>query len=69
MPTEIGRDRIPKLMESGARLVEVLSSDEYKEEHIAGAINIPLGKLDRDNATQAGLDHARPVIVYCQDSQ
>jgi rhodanese-related sulfurtransferase len=69
MPTEIGRDRIPKLLESGARLIEAHSSEEYKEEYIAGAINIPLEKLDRESTAQADLGLARPIIVYCNDSQ
>jgi rhodanese-related sulfurtransferase len=33
-------------------------------EHLPGAINIPLKQLD---AAAAGLDRARPVIMYCYD--
>ena len=46
-------------MDGGARLVEVLPREEYEEEHIAGAINIPLKELDRE--TTAGLDPEAPV--------
>ena len=52
-------------MEEGAQLVEVLSREEYEEEHLAGAINIPPKELDRE--ATAGLDRAAPVIVYCHD--
>jgi rhodanese-related sulfurtransferase len=52
-------------LDGGARLVEVLPREEYEEEHIAGAINIPLKELDRE--TTAGLDPEAPVIVYCHD--
>ena len=67
MPDEVDRDEVRKLLESGAPVVEVLSSEEYKEEHIAGAINIPLSKLDRK--TTAHLRKDRPVVVYCNDYQ
>ncbi|MGH2934324.1 MAG: rhodanese-like domain-containing protein [Gaiellaceae bacterium] len=35
--------------------------------HLPGAINIPLKTLDRETTQQ--LDRARPVIVYCYDTQ
>jgi len=47
--------------------VEVLPEREYGEEHIPGAINIPLKKLDRKST--AKLDRARPIIVYCSNLQ
>jgi rhodanese-related sulfurtransferase len=42
MPTAIFRDEVGRLLEEGAQLVEVLPSKEYEEEHLPGAINIPL---------------------------
>ncbi len=64
----IGRDEVRRLVaEEGAQLVEVLPPAEYAEEHLAGAINIPLKELNRETAMQ--LDHSRPVIVYCNDYQ
>jgi rhodanese-related sulfurtransferase len=59
------REEGRELLDGGARLVEVLPREEYEEEHIAGAINIPLKELDRE--TTAGLDPEAPVIVYCHD--
>ncbi len=53
-------------MEGGAQLVEVLPHEEYEEEHLPGAINIPLRRLDREARDR--LDPERPVIVYCWDS-
>lgn len=50
-----------------AQLVEVLPRPEFDEEHLPGAINIPLKELNRDTARQ--LDRQRPVIVYCHDYQ
>lgn len=54
-----------QLLDEGAQLVEVLPAEEYAEEHLPGAINIPLKQLDANSAAQ--LDKARPVIVYCWD--
>ncbi len=63
----IRRDEVRRLLNEGAQLVEVLPRAEYEEEHIAGAINIPLKELNRETAWQ--LDRNRPVIVYCHDYQ
>jgi rhodanese-related sulfurtransferase len=67
MPTELHRVDVQRMIGAGAQLVEVLPREEYEAEHIAGAINIPLKELNRE--TTAGLDRARPVIVYCHDYQ
>ena len=65
MPKRAFRDEVRELLDGGARLVEVLPREEYEEEHIAGAINIPLKELDRE--TTAGVEPEAPVIVYCHD--
>ena len=68
MPTAIDRAEVQRLLlEEQAQLVEVLPPDEYEGEHLPGAINIPLKTLDRETTRQ--LDRARPVIVYCYDTQ
>lgn len=67
MPTEIYRDEVRRLAEGGAQLVEVLPSKEYEEEHLPGAVNIPLKRLNRETAAQFKRD--RPVIVYCNNYQ
>ena len=67
MPRPIDRDGVQRLVAGGAQLVEVLPRPEYEEEHIAGAINLPLKELNRETARQ--LDRDRPVIVYCNDYQ
>ena len=68
MPTGIDRDEVQRLLrEEQAQLVEVLPPDEYEDEHLPGAINIPLKMLDVETTRQ--LDGSRPVIVYCYDYQ
>ncbi len=65
MPTAVFRDEVKRLVEEGAQLVEVLPAEEYEEEHLPGAINIPLKELDRETTTRLRRD--APVIVYCHD--
>jgi rhodanese-related sulfurtransferase len=66
MPQDIHRDEVQRLLSEGAQLVEVLPREEYEEEHLPGAINLPLRKIESDARTR--LDPSRPVIVYCWDS-
>jgi rhodanese-related sulfurtransferase len=68
VPTPIDRDEVQRLQrDEDAQLVEVLGPDGFEDEHLPGAVNIPLRALDR--ASAAALDASRPVIVYCYDSQ
>jgi len=68
MPTPIDRDELQRLVaDEQAQVIEVLPPDEYDDEHLPDAINIPLKTLDRDTTTQH--DRERPVIVYCYDTQ
>jgi len=66
MPKEIRREEVGKLVAAGAQLVEVLPSPEYEEDHLPGAIHLPLRRLDAEARTV--LDPNRPVIVYCWDT-
>jgi rhodanese-related sulfurtransferase len=50
---------------SGVVVVEVLPAGEYEDEHLPGAINIPLKKID--TLAPGALAPDRPVIVYCYD--
>jgi rhodanese-related sulfurtransferase len=45
--------------------VEVLPAAEYEEEHLPGAMNIPLKSLN--GSAVSALNHGAPVIVYCWD--
>src|SRR5215212_9396059 len=65
MREKIDYPRLRELLDEGAQLVEVLPAEEYEEEHLPGAISIPLKKLDAE--TTAKLDKSKPVIVYCWD--
>jgi rhodanese-related sulfurtransferase len=68
VPNAIFRDEVRRLVqEEGAQLVDVLPREEYENEHLPRAINIPLKELDREMI--ARLNRDAPVIVYCHDYQ
>ena len=64
--TLIDRHQLLELVRQGAQLLEVLPAREYAEEHLPGAISIPLSHINRETA--GTLDRGRPVIVYCWDA-
>jgi rhodanese-related sulfurtransferase len=66
MAVRVDLEQLQALIAGGAQLVEVLPAEEYEEQHLPGAISIPLKTLDA--GTAAGLDRSRPVVVYCWDS-
>jgi rhodanese-related sulfurtransferase len=65
MPRQIGRLEAQAMMQRGVDLVDVMPVEDYEEEHIPGAINIPLRRLDREAPQRLSKD--RPVVVYCFD--
>jgi rhodanese-related sulfurtransferase len=68
VPTAIFRDEVRRLVqEEGAQLVDVLPREEYEDEHLPRAVNIPLKELNRE--TIARINRDAPVIVYCHDYQ
>ena len=64
MPVRIEIDQLQRLLGDGAQLVEVLPSGECQEQHLPGAINIPLKQLDAESTAALDKD---PVVVYCWD--
>ncbi|MCC6174182.1 MAG: hypothetical protein IT305_02665 [Chloroflexi bacterium] len=66
MPTEIHRNDVRRLIEAGAQIVDVLSPEEYADEHLPTAVNVPLKEI-RSAVDRLQLD--RPTIAYCHDYQ
>jgi rhodanese-related sulfurtransferase len=65
MARQIDRETVQELVKQGAQLVEVLPAKEYAEDHLPGAVSLPLRQLDKDAGE---IDRNRPVIVYCWDA-
>jgi rhodanese-related sulfurtransferase len=54
------------MLDGGALLVDVRFPDEFAEEHVAGAVNIPALEL-RTRASE--LPAGRPLVVMCRTGQ
>jgi rhodanese-related sulfurtransferase len=66
MVTRIDLPALEQLLAAHAQLLEVLPAGEYAEQHLPGAVNIPLKTLTAE--TTSGPDRDRPVVVYCWDA-
>jgi rhodanese-related sulfurtransferase len=66
MPRHIDLEGMRRLMDQGAQVVDVLPAREYGEEHIPGAMNLPLRRIETE--ARPVLDADRPIVVYCADS-
>jgi rhodanese-related sulfurtransferase len=67
MASSVDASDLIRLVADGAQLVEVLPQPEYLEEHLPGAMNLPLKTLTATLARER-LDPRRAVIVYCWDA-
>lgn len=66
MSRSVNREQVRRLIAEGAQVVEVLERRQYRMAHLPGAVHLPAWELSRDRA--AGLDHDRPIVVYCLDT-
>ena len=57
----IDTNKAIEIINNGAVLIDVRTSDEYNREHIPNAVNIPLDTID-----SIGYDKDTTIIVYCQ---
>ena len=53
-----------RLVEAGARLVDVRTPQEFASGHIPGAVNIPVQDLGRRMTELDGKE--RPIVLYCR---
>jgi rhodanese-related sulfurtransferase len=59
--------RFIELQKQGAQVLEVLPRKQFDEQHIPGAMSLPLSQFKTSEL--AKLDRNRDVIVYCWDYQ
>lgn len=64
MVRELDTDALRRAI-GDVQLVEVLAADDFDEEHLPGAVNVPLTDLHETSR----LDPARPTVVYGSDLQ
>ena len=66
MMQELERQGVQDLIKKGVQVVGVLPAQEFEEDHLPGAINLPLRKIETE--AKERLDPSQPVILYCWDS-
>ena len=57
-----GINEVNKLIDDGAVLIDVRTNEEFNENHIEGAINIPYDKILKD----IPYSKDKYIIVYCR---
>lgn len=50
-------------------LVEVLAPEKFREFHLPGAVNVPLGPEFAARIQETFPDRFRPIVVYCYDER
>ncbi len=66
MIKKISREEFLKMKDSeekDIRVVDVLAEDHFEKEHIPGAVNIPVGKIEKYAEDKLGKDDL--IVVYC----
>jgi rhodanese-related sulfurtransferase len=62
MNTSLGKDVLDQVSTGQCQLIDVREPVEFAEEHVPGAVNIPLGEITR----RAGeIEKSRSVVVMC----
>lgn len=62
-PRDIDPQSLAQMLDRGeALLVDVREPDEFRADHIAGAINLPLSRFDPSQLPQG---HGRKLILNC----
>ncbi|MFN4046258.1 MAG: rhodanese-like domain-containing protein [Acidilobaceae archaeon] len=55
-------EEVAKLMSEGALVIDVRAEQAYQKEHIPGAINIPLAKIEE---AMKDIPKDKTIVVYC----
>lgn len=55
-----------KIINENAILLDVRTEEEYNEEHIDGAILLPLDSINKENIEKIINDKEQVIIVYCR---
>lgn len=55
-----------QIINNGAILIDVRTEEEYNEEHIEGAVLLPVDTITEETVHEIVKDLDTPIIVYCQ---
>jgi phage shock protein E len=56
-------DPILEMIKSGAKIIDVRSTEEFDDENFPGSINIPVNELP-SRLAELG-DPSKPLVLYC----
>ena len=65
-PVPVELDEVDELLSAGALLIDSRNSVDYQTSHLAGAMSLPLGTLDRDLENfkkEVSIDQT--LVIYC----
>ena len=62
---EINLEELRLKQKNEAEIIDVRSTQEYKEGHLIGALNIPYYEIDK-NICNILTDKKKEIVVYCQ---
>jgi phage shock protein E len=62
--TKSARKKIESYLQTGARVIDVRSPQEYESGHFSTAINIPHDRIEQ-RLGELGQDKQKPIILYC----
>lgn len=65
MRGQLSESAVRRLLQTGAKVIDVRSPGEFTARHLAGAINQPYGDIVNHIGTIAP-DRSAPVLVHCQ---
>ncbi|MBI5546045.1 MAG: rhodanese-like domain-containing protein [Deltaproteobacteria bacterium] len=66
-PARIDGQQARKLVNEGARLVDVRTPAEYADGHIDGALNVPLHEVLERSGELGAKD--QPLVLYCRSGR
>ena len=62
--SHVGPQKVRECLKAGAKVIDVRSEEEFKQERVPGAVNIPLGRLQQEISRYAP-DKEQPVLLHC----
>jgi len=67
-PDERSLEELRAWLRAGARIVDVRSPEEYGQDHVAGATNLPLDQLS-ERVREVFPDKDQPLLLYCRSGR
>lgn len=53
-----------QMLDEGATIIDVRTPSEYEQDHLDGAVNIPLSELEGQVGRQIK-NNSQPILLYC----